>query len=81
MAKGGKRAAQPSEGPQNQPEVPKGEPRVDLGEEDMDPDAMKNLIATMQEEINTLRSNQDNVAETLILQQREMKRQRQELAA
>ena len=61
MAKGGKRTIQPSEEPQNRPEVPEGEPRAGLGEEDMDLEAMRNLIATMQVEMNTLRSNQDNV--------------------
>ena len=81
MAKGGKRAAQPSEELQNQPKVPEGEPRVDLGEEDMDHESMKNLIAAMQVEMNNLRSNRENVAETIILQQREMDRERQELAA
>ena len=76
MAKGKHTGGQPPQDPPNPPDVPEGEPRVDLGEEDMDPEAMRNLIATMQVEMNNLRSNQDNVAESLILQQREMERQR-----
>ena len=51
MAKCGKHTTQPSGEPLNQPEVPKGEPRVDLGEEDMDPEAMRNLIVAMQVDI------------------------------
>ena len=81
MAKGKRNGGQPPEDPPNPPEVPEGEPRVDLGEEDMDPETMRNLISTMQVEMNTLRSNQENVTQTFILQKREMERQRQELAA
>ena len=47
MVKGGKRTTQPSEEPQNRLEAPEGESRVDLGEEDMDPETLKNLISTM----------------------------------
>ena len=77
MAKGGTRkGGQPAEDPPNPLEVHEGEPRVDLGEEDMDPEAMKNLIATMQVEMNNLRSNQETVSQTFVLQQWEMERQR-----
>lgn len=81
MAKGQKRAAQPSEEPQwNQPEVPEEETRVDLGDEEMDPETMKNSMASMQAEMVVLKANQENVAETIILQQREIDRQRHEQA-
>ena len=77
MAKGGNRkGGQPPEDPPNPPEVPEGEPRVDLGEDDMDPQAMRNLIAIMQVEMNNLMSNQETVSQTFVLQQREMERQR-----
>ena len=52
----------------NPPEELEGEPRVDLGEEDMNLEAMKNPIATMQVEMNNLRSNQENVSQNFVLQ-------------
>ena len=76
MAKGKRNGGQPPEDPPNPPDVPEGEPRVDLGEEDMDPEAMRNLIATMQVEMNNLRSNHDTISQIVILQQREIERQR-----
>ena len=54
---------------------------MDLGEEEMDPKTMKNPMAAMQAEMAIMRSNQDNVAETIILQQAELDMQRRELAA
>lgn len=69
MAKGGNRkGGQPSEDPQNPPEVPEGETRVDLGEGEMDSEAMRNLMATMQVEINNLRSNHETISQIFVLQ-------------
>ena len=85
MAPKGNRKGGQSEGPsnppnpQNPPEVPKGEPRVDLREEEMDAATLRNLMATMQVEMNNLRSNHETISQTVILQQREIERQRQEM--
>ena len=76
MAKGQRRAAQPSEEPQNQHEMPEGEPQVDLGEEEMDAESFKNLIAAMNVEKAALRANQENMAETTLLQQRKIDRKK-----
>ena len=73
MAKGGNRkGGQPPEDPPNPPEVPEGEPRVDLGKGEMDDEAMRNLMATMQVEMNNLRSNHETISQTVILQQRDI---------
>ena len=74
MAKGGKRATQPSEEPQNQLKVLEGESRVDLGEEEIDPETLRNLVAAMQAEMAALNANQENIAETIILQHTEIDR-------
>lgn len=68
MAKGQKCATQPLEEPQNPPEMTAGEPRVDLGKEEMDAKSFKNLMVAMQVEMATLRANKENVAETILLQ-------------
>ena len=69
MAKGGNcKGGQPLEDPQNPPEVPAEEPRVDLGEGEMDAEAMRNLMATMLVEMNNLRSNHETISQTVILQ-------------
>ena len=54
---------------------------MDLGVEEMDPETLKNLVAAMQAKMAALKANQENVAETIILQQREIDRQRHELAS
>ena len=64
---------------ENLPQVPEGEPRVDLGDQEMDAKAMRNLIATMQVEMNNLRANHDTISQNVFLQQREIERHRQEM--
>ena len=81
MAKGGRRGGQPPQEPPSSPEVPEGEPEVSRGEEEMDPEVMRNLVAAMQAEITVIKANQENVEETIVLQQAEIDRQRSELAA
>ena len=65
--------------PENPSQVPEGEPRVDLGEEEMDGATMRNLMATMQMEMNNMRANHETISQTVLLQQREIERQRQEM--
>ena len=45
----------------------------------MDAETLRNLMATMQVEMNNLRSNHDTISQTVLLQQREIERQRQEM--
>ena len=45
---------------------------MDLGDEEMDPETMRNLMAAMQAKMPALKVNQENVAETIILQQKEI---------
>lgn len=66
--------------PQNPPELPEGEPRVDLGDQEMDVEAMRNMMAAMQVDMNNLRSSHDVITQTVTLQQQEMERQRREMA-
>ena len=65
--------------PENPPQVPEGEPRVDLGEEEMDAATLRNLMAIMQVEKNCLRAQHDTISQTVVLQQREMERHRHEM--
>ena len=55
--------------PENPPQVPEGEPRVDLGEEEMDASTLRNLMAAMQVEMNNLRSEHNDISQTVLLQQ------------
>lgn len=80
MAKGGNRkGGLPSDDPQNPPEVTVREPRVDLGEGEMDAEAMRNLMATMQVEMNNVRSNHETISQNVFLKQKEIERQRLEM--
>ena len=65
--------------PENPSQVPEGEPRVDLGEEEMDAATLRNLMAAMQVEMNNLRSEHNGISQTVLLQQQEIERQRQEM--
>ena len=65
---------------ENPSQVPEGEPRVDLGDQEMDAEAMRNLMATMQVEMNNLKSSHDVISQTVTLQHQEMERQRREKA-
>ena len=60
--------------PENPPQVPEEEPRVDLGEEEMDAATLRNLMATMQVKMNHLRADHSNITQTVLMQQREMER-------
>lgn len=44
-----------------------GKPQVDLGEEEMGAETIKNVMTIMQDELATLRTNQETVAETIVL--------------
>ena len=65
--------------PENPPQVLEGEPRVDLGEEEMDASTLRNIMAAMQVEMNNLRSEHNGISQTVLLQQHEIERQRQEM--
>ena len=52
--------------PENPPQVPEGEPRVDLGEEEMDASTLRNLMATMQVEMNNLRAEHNDITQTVL---------------
>ena len=77
MAKGQKHALQASEGPQHLPKIAEEDPQVYLGEEEMDAEDFRNLMAAMQVELAALRANQENVAETVFLQQGEIDKQKE----
>ena len=53
--------------PENPPQVPEGEPRVDLGEEEMDASTLRNLMAAMQVEMNNLRAEHNDISQTVLL--------------
>ena len=53
--------------PENPPQVLEGEPRVDLGEEEMDAPTLRNLMAAMQVEMNNLRSEHNDISQTVLL--------------
>ena len=80
MAPKGTRKGSQAEGtsnppnPENPPQVPEGEPRVDLGDEEMDAATLRNLMATMQVEMNHLKAHHDTISQTVLLQQQEMER-------
>ena len=61
------------------PQVPEGEPRVDLGEEDMDAATLRNSMATMQVEMNNMRANHETISQVVLLQQQEIERQSYEM--
>lgn len=52
---------------------------MERGEEEIDAENFKNLVAAMQVEINTLRANQKNVAQTMLVKKWEIERQKLEL--
>ena len=85
MSPKGNRRGGPSEGtsnppnPENPSQVPEGEPRVDLEEEEMDCATIRNLMATIPVEMNNMRANHETISQTVLLQQREIERQRQEM--
>ena len=45
----------------------------------MDAATLRNLMATMQVEMNCLKAQHDTISQTVVLQQQEMERQRQEM--
>ena len=52
---------------------------MEFEEEEMDSETLRMTLIVLQEELSNLRANQENVAKTMALQQREIDRQRQEL--
>ncbi|XP_062099125.1 uncharacterized protein LOC133805034 [Humulus lupulus] len=82
MAKTSKRAGQTSGTASTQPPPPnvaENEPHLDFEEEEMDSETLRTTLSVLQDELANLRANQENAAETLVLQQREIECQRQEL--
>ena len=47
---------------------------MELEEEEMDSETLRSTLIVLQEELANLRANQENVAETMALQQREIDR-------
>ena len=82
MAKTSKRVEQAAGDASSQPpplNVAENEPHLNFEEEEMDSETLRTTLSVLQDELANLRANQENAAETLALQQREIERQRQEL--
>ena len=75
MEKTTRKVGQTSGNMPNQPppqDVAEDEPQVELEEEDMDYETLRTTLIVLQDELANLRANQENVAETMVLQQREI---------
>ena len=82
MVEGQIPTAQTSEDPQShppQPEMAKGEPQVDLGEEEMDVESLRIIMGVMQDELDAQRANQETMPETIVLQKEDTKKLKREL--
>ncbi|XP_062093787.1 RNA polymerase II degradation factor 1-like [Humulus lupulus] len=87
MAKAGKKAAQTAAAaPSNPPPPPppasmaEDEPQLDFEEEEMDDATLRSTLGTLQEELASLRANQETAAEAMARQQQELDHQRAELS-
>ena len=79
MAKTSRKTGQASGAAPTQPLPPNmagDEPQVEFKEEEMDSETLRTTLIVLQEELANLRANQENVAETMVLQQREIDQQR-----
>ena len=75
MAKTTRKTGQTSGNVPDQPPpqgVAEDEPQVEMEEEEMDAETLRTTLIVLQEELANLRANQENVAETMVLQQREI---------
>ncbi|XP_062080684.1 glutenin, low molecular weight subunit-like [Humulus lupulus] len=82
MAKTSKKAGQVVGATSSQsppPNVAENQPYFHFEQEEMDYETLRATLGVLQDELASLRANQENTAETLALQQREIERQRQEL--
>ena len=85
MAKTTKKTGQaagvaPSHPPPPSPNVIEDEPHLELDEEEMDSETLRNTLGVLQDELANLRARQESAAEIMARQQQEIERQRLELS-
>ncbi|XP_062094780.1 uncharacterized protein LOC133800750 isoform X2 [Humulus lupulus] len=87
MAKAGRKTRQATAAaPSNPPPPPppasmaEDEPQLDFEEEEMDDATLKSTLGVLQEELASLKANQETAAEVMARQQQEIDRQRAELS-
>ena len=83
MAKTSKKAGQtvgtaPSQPPP--PNVAENEQHLEFDEEELDSETLRAMLGVLQDELANLRANQENAAEIMASQQREIEHKRQELS-
>ena len=75
MAETSKKAGQTAGATSSQPPPPnvaENEPHLEFEEEELDSETLRATLGVLQDELANLRANQENVAETMALQQREI---------
>ncbi|XP_062099633.1 uncharacterized protein LOC133805462 [Humulus lupulus] len=83
MGKTSKKTGQTAGAAPSQPPLPnvaKNEPHLEFEEEELDSETLRATLGVLQNELANLRANQENVAETMSMQQREIECQCQELS-